>query len=159
MNLIPVKFSEVKFSQDDTEILVAYSLGSCVGVALWDPQCRAGGMAHVFLPYRLGNNQEPYGKYGETAVPYLISGLLSMGCKRENLEARIAGGANVISGLSSVFGDIGTMNIQAVREALSKEHIPVAGQHIGGNNGRTMRLYIDSGKVTVSSIHDVETEI
>ena len=158
MNLVPVGFCEVKFSKDDEAVLVAYSLGSCVAVSLWDPECRAGGMAHVFLPHKLRDTDEPLGKYGETAIPCLISGLLDMGCKKENLRAWIAGGANVIPSLVSPVGDIGAMNVRAVREALRKEGIRVAGEHLGGNYSRTMRLYISSGKVTVST-DEVAAEI
>ena len=139
--------------------MVAYSLGSCVGVALWDHELRAGGMAHVFLPYKLEGSDRSFGKYGETAVPYLVSRLLSVGCRRENLEAKIAGGANVLPDVSFTFGDIGMLNIQAVCESLAKENIPISGQDTGGDYGRTMRFYIDSGKVTISSTHHNEIEI
>jgi len=159
MKLVPVKLAQIKFSQDDTAVLVAYSLGSCVGVAMWDHEFRAGGMAHVFLPHKLRDAQESLGKYGETAIPYLISGLLDMGCKRENLQAWIAGGANVIPGLCSPLGDIGAMNVRAVREALKAAGIPVAGEDLGGSHSRTMRLYIGSGKVTVCSPDAVANEI
>jgi chemotaxis protein CheD len=176
---IPVRLSEIKFSYDETEVLVAYSLGSCVGVALWDPEYKVGGMAHVFLPYSrrrtgkgpvgeqgetvvpgfAGCNRRHIGKYGERAVPYLVSGLLKMGCRRENLMASIAGGASVIMGLSPPFGDIGLLNSLAVQESLTKEKIKIAGKDIGGNHGRTVRLYIGSGRVTVSSIHHPETDL
>jgi len=159
MNLVPVKLSEVKFSKDEAEVLVTYSLGSCVGVALWDPQCKAGGMAHVFLPHKSRNDDEPFGKYGDTAVPYLVSGLLDLGCKKENLQAWLAGGANVIPELATPWGDIGAMNARAVREALSKEGIRVAGERLGGNQSRTMGLYIGSGKVIVCPPDEVPTEI
>lgn len=159
MNLVPVGLREVKVSKDDADVLVAYSLGSCVGVALWDSKFKVGGMAHVFLPYKLEGGDRQFGKYGETAVPYLVSRLLGIGCRRENLEARIAGGANVIPDLSFPFGDIGLLNVKAVCESLSREKIPISGQDTGGRYGRTMRLYIDSGKVTISSTHHNEIKI
>ncbi len=159
VNLVSVNLSEIKFSNRDSDVLVAYSLGSCVGVALWDLQYRFGAMAHVMLPNRLGNGEEPPGKYAETAIPYLVSKFRRMGSKISNLEAKIAGGANINTNLSLVFGRIGDMNIKAVCNALSKEGISVLGKHVGGNDGRTMRLYIGSGRVTIYSAQDGETEI
>jgi len=208
LRCIQVGLSEIKFSQDETEVLVAYSLGSCVGVVLWDPEYRVGGMAYVFLPYSRaaanreplgksheaagplsfgggiepgdgielgdgiethvrrtrpapvpGGNGEPPGKYGEAAVKYLVARMLGLGCRRENLAAAIAGGASVIKGLSPPFGDIGSLNSQVVESTLIKERIRIAGKDTGGNHGRTVRLYIGSGKVTVSTIHHSEIEL
>ncbi len=202
LKCIQVGLSEIKFSQDETEVLVAYSLGSCVGVALWDAEYRLGGMAHVFLPYSRaaanreppgnsheepstfsldgtresgggikththemgpalvsGGNGEPPGKYGEAAVEYLVARMLGLGCRRENLTAAIAGGASVIKGLSPLFSDIGSLNSQVVESTLAKERIRITGKDTGGNHGRTVRLYIGSGKVTVSTIHHPEIEL
>lgn len=157
MNLIPVGCCEVKFSNDPEAVLVAHSLGSCVGVALWDHEVRAGGMAHVFLPHKSGDVDESPGRYGDTAVAHLVKGLIGLGCKKQNLRAWLAGGANVLPGLASTVGDVGAMNARAVREALRKEGISVAGEDLGGNCARTMRLYIGTGKVEVYSAHDGTT--
>lgn len=174
----PVKIAEIKVSNDHDELLVAYSLGSCVGVALWDPGCRAGGMAHVFLPsprqsnyiaasgnseiipgrFRPTEPNEQPGKYGTMAVSNLIHSLAKSGCKKERLVAVIAGGANVIPGLSSPFGDVGVMNLKAVEEALAVERVKVVGRDTGGNYGRSMYLYVDAGVVKIASISGPEKE-
>ena len=110
----------------------------------------------MFLPPEVGYDDPGQVRRDGHSMPDI--GLLDMGCKKENLRAWIAGGANVIPSLVSPVGDIGAMNVRAVREALRKEGIRVAGEHLGGNYSRTMRLYISSGKVTVST-DEVAAEI
>ena len=85
------------------EVLVCYSLGSCIGIALWDPVKRIGGMAHVLLPYSDGKvdaktiyDPKTAAKYGDIGVPYLISLMLVLGCQKERLQAKLAGGAQII---------------------------------------------------------------
>ncbi len=178
LRVTPVKIAEIKVSNSQDEILVAYSLGSCIGVCLWDPVCCAGGMAHVFLPRprqssyvaASGNSevipgffqpQEPNeqpGKYGTMAVSNLANLLVRIGCKRERLMAAIAGGANVIPGLSSPFGEVGMMNLKAVEQALADERIEVVGRDTGGNYGRSMYLYVSKGVVRVTSTTGPEKE-
>ena len=103
MNLVPVGFCEVKFSKDDEAVLVAIP-----SVHVWQWPCgilNAGqGDGSMCSCPKLRDTDEPLGKYGETAIPCLISGLLDMGCKKENLRAWIAGGANVIPSLVSPWG-------------------------------------------------------
>lgn len=168
--LIVVRLSEVKWSCREEDILVAYSLGSCVGLVLWDPVRKAGGMAHIFLPTAGGNSASAVsgdswsrdkmpGKYADLAVPYLISRLEEIGCRKERLVAKVAGGAHVIAGLSSPIGDVGALNVRLVEEMLRKAGIPIIGRDVGGTYGRTMRFYVKSGRVTISSVNHGEKDL
>lgn len=169
-SVIVVSLSEVKVSGSEGDVLVAYSLGSCVGVALWDPGTRLGGMAHVVLPSgsaRPGDDPgaetevDPAmpGKFGDTGVRYLASRLRDMGCDLRGLRAWVAGGAHVLKGLMWPAGDIGAANVKAVLEALKALSIPAPLTDVGGDYGRTMRLYTASGRVTVSSVGRSERDI
>ncbi|HOK64363.1 MAG TPA: chemotaxis protein CheD [Bacillota bacterium] len=177
--ITPVKIAETKVSRDKDEVLVAYSLGSCIGLALWDCKQRAGGLSHVFLPQprdfeyiaasgnsesgpgfvcKTRHNEQP-GKYGSTAVPHLVSELIKIGCRRHNLQAILVGGANVIPGLSSPFGQIGQLNLQAVKGALAMEGIKIVGEDTGGNHGRSIYFNLNSGVVKVTSVTRPEKEL
>lgn len=171
-DLIVVGLAEVKVSTRTEEVLVAYSLGSCVGVALWDPVAVAGGLAHVVLPSRTGmlvsgrsacsgRPDEPGspGKYADAAVPYLISRLRENGCETNRLRAWVAGGAHVLRGLEWPFTDIGLANARAVVEALKALGVAPPRKDVGADYGRTMRLHVADGRVTVSSIGRTEREI
>jgi len=170
--LIVVRLSEVKWSGRQEDVLITYSLGSCVGLTLWDPVSRTGGMAHVFLPSSKDwfgppgpgiHGEEDCvmpGKYADLAVPYLVSALGEAGASVHRLEAKMAGGAHVIGSLSSsTVGGIGALNVQALEASLARWGIPVTAKDVGGSYGRTMRLFVGSGKVKVSSVNHGEREL
>ncbi len=166
-NPVVVGLSEVKIADGEADVLVAYSLGSCVGLALWDPISKVGGMAHVVLPSSAGtlsaaalpvrasqsaDSVATPGKYADTAVPHLVQRLERAGCQVPRLRAWIAGGAHVLKGLMWPTGDIGAANVKAVLEALSSAGISAPRMDVGEDYGRTMRLYVPTGRTTVSTV-------
>ncbi|MGI6662224.1 MAG: chemotaxis protein CheD [Bacillota bacterium] len=167
-----VGLAEVKWSVLPEDVLVAFSLGSCVGVALWDPVLRAGAMAHVMLPSSRGRKSpkngvdagltprfEKPGKYADTAVEYAVRCLTAIGAEPSRMMVRMAGGAHVIPGFTLPGGDIGTANIRAVSEAIERLGLPEPRKDVGGDYGRTMRLYVGEGRATVYSVSRGEREI
>ena len=79
------------------EDLVAYSLGSCVGICLWDPIAKVAAMAHVVLPTAPAGPVALPGKFGDTAVPALLEALTRAGAQKSRLQCKIAGGAAVLA--------------------------------------------------------------
>jgi chemotaxis protein CheD len=173
-NLVAVGLSDVKIARGEEDVLVAYSLGSCVGLALWDPVTKIGGMAHVVLPSSSGTMMGAVvpqraavatadgtapGKHADTAVPWLVQLLLEAGCQTSRLKSWIAGGAHVLKGLSRPSGDIGQSNVKAVLEAAGKMGLRAPASDVGEDYGRTMRLYVSSGRATVSSVGRPEREL
>lgn len=169
---IAVGLSEVRVSLAKDEILVAYSLGSCVGLVLWDPVVKAGGMAHVVLPssgrtiISRGNPGMPDGevawvpgKYADTAVPHMVQRLRALGCRADRLRTWVAGGAHVLKGLMWPAGDIGAANVKGVLDAMEKLGLPPPSADVGEDYGRTMKLYVQEGRVTVSSVGRGERDI
>lgn len=172
-NSLVVGLAEVKWSVLPEDVLVAFSLGSCVGVALWDPVLKAGAMAHVMLPSssrgrkpaengvdacRISRFEKP-GKYADTAVEYAVRCLTAIGAEPSRMVVWMAGGAHVIPGFTLPTGDIGAANIRAVSEALKRLGLPEPRQDVGGDYGRTMRLYVGEGRATVYSVSRGEKEI
>lgn len=136
-------------------VLITLGLGSCVGVTLYDPVQRVGGLLHIMLPkmsdFTRGRTKPA--KFADTGIPLLLQEVLKLGANRRFLEAKIAGGAQMFSGLDKSFVlDMGKRNIDAVRETLRELRIRIAAEDVGGNNGRTMMLYTATGRVVIRTL-------
>jgi chemotaxis protein CheD len=142
------------------EDLVAYSLGSCVGICLWDPFAKVAAMAHVVLPTAPAGHVNLPGKFGDTAVPAMLEALMRAGAQKSRLQCKIAGGAAVLAiGGGGSLPKIGDRNVEAVKAALAKVHLRILGEQTGGNQGRTVRLEPPSGRVLVRTVRGSETEL
>lgn len=160
--VLPVGLGEIRVSREKEAVLVCYGLGSCVGIALYDPVVRVAGMVHVVLPdSSQGRGHEAPGKFADTAVPALLSELVALGANRSRLNCRIAGGARMlsVSGGSMAKLDIGARNGEAVRAALEQARVPVAAADMGGNYGRTVSLFVTTGRVLVSTVGRGEKDL
>jgi|UniRef100_A0A7V3YFC7 chemotaxis protein CheD len=144
---IAVGMAEYRVSNDPEDVLCVLGLGSCVGVCLYDPVRRIGGMAHVLLPEHLPGQSNPF-KFADTAVPALLAEVEKAGASRRNILAKISGGAKMFSGADTLF-DIGKRNAEAVREALKVLGIPLKGEDIGGNRGRSIFFYLEDGRLEI----------
>ena len=138
--------------QDDT--LVTVGLGSCVAVLLHDPEARVGGLAHFLLPTpalsRLDSNPA---KFPQTAIPRLIELMVAEWAKAQRITARLAGGASMFAALAPP-GTIhmGERNLVAARQVLNAHGVPLVGEAVGGDFGRTVRLRVHDGTVEVSTV-------
>ncbi|MCL1936541.1 MAG: chemotaxis protein CheD [Defluviitaleaceae bacterium] len=135
-------------------VITTIGLGSCVGIALYDETTKIGGMAHVMLPSskKIKNNSNR-AKFVDTAVIDLIAKMKRMGSKPTNLKAKIAGGAQMFSIVTSNENmKIGDRNIEATLEILKELKIPIIGKDLGQNYGRTIELHTIDGKLFVKTI-------
>jgi chemotaxis protein CheD len=146
-----------RYAVSDTEVvLVSLSLGSCVGVTLYDREKKVGAMAHVMLP-RLWNTdrvKEDYNiyKFADVVIPKMIEEMQKKGCSLQRITAKIAGGAHMFPGISEAeVMDIGKQNTATVSEELEKLGIKITGSEIGGHVGRTVRFNTNTGEVTVKT--------
>jgi chemotaxis protein CheD len=132
-------------------ILTTQALGSCVGIALWDPTRQTGGMAHVMLPSSEDTRMEGrLQRFATHAVPELIAVLESEGSSRRRLVAKIAGGAAMFKGDSMLAG-IGARNIEEVRRQLHLAGVRLRAEDTGGDYARTIELHLDTGILLVRS--------
>lgn len=116
-------------------------LGSCIGLAIYDPDARIAGMAHVLLPESGGRPRGALpGKYGDHAVECLIEGLLAHGAARARLRAKIAGGARMFDHALDYRRDVGAANVAAVEAALAQGGVPLQARHVGGGLGRRVEF-------------------
>jgi len=96
-------------------------------------------------------------KFADTAIVELVKGMESMGAKRSRIVAKIAGGAQMFSGLtSSSIANIGQRNVAAVKETLAELKIPIVGEDVGKDYGRTLFFYPEDGRVRIKSANKGE---
>ena len=122
-------------------------LGSCVAVCLWDRVARRGGMNHIMLPLWNGEGLATP-KYGNIAMEKLLAKVLSIGCRRENVVAKVFGGANV-SGTGLEVFMIGGRNITLATQMLEEFRIVVVAKDVGGRVGRKIIMNSETGVVLV----------
>lgn len=148
-----VGIAEYKIAQSP-ELLTAYGLGSCVGVAVYDSRLKTGGLAHVMLPSsRLHSAAVHPGKYADTALEAVVGEMEKAGCRRQSLAAKIVGGANMFSGVAQNPVPIGLRNVSAVREKLREMGIPIVGEEVGGTHGRTILFHLETGRVEIRELN------
>ena len=121
------------------ERLMCIGLGSCVGIAIYDQSCGVGGLAHAMLPkYEEGRDKNNASKYADSSIMLMVDELVERGANRSLLRAKMAGGAQMFSFISSDTLNIGQRNSQVARETLKMERIPLIGEETGGTKGRTV---------------------
>ncbi len=140
-----VRMGEMVVSTTPTEELVARGLGSCIGLAIVERKAGVAGLAHIVLPESHPGGEPA--KFADTAVPALVEALRHTGAAVRRMEAVIAGGARMFDMSGGL--DIGARNEQAVREALSRAKVPLRAGETGGSRGRTIRVCVGEGTVTV----------
>jgi chemotaxis protein CheD len=156
-NMRAVPIGEIIVSDAAEDVLVAYGLGSCVAVCLYDPAAQVGGMLHALLPSapsHNGNNPTPSAKFVDQGTPLLVESLLRLGARRTRLIAQLCGGAQVLSAPSFDDGvlNIGQRNVLAAEAALRAARLRIHAQDTGGCSGRTVKLHVANGRVTVKSL-------
>jgi chemotaxis protein CheD len=137
---------------DDT--LITVGLGSCVAILLYDAEARVGGMAHILLPSpALSRKDSNPAKFPQTAVPRLLELMAANGAKPQRITARLAGGASMFAALAPP-GTIqmGERNLVAARQVLNTHRVPLVGEAVGGDFGRTVRLRVCDGRVEISTV-------
>ena len=144
---VVVRMGELVASASAGDVLVCVGLGSCIGLALVCRRGRACGLAHIVLPDSGGREADRPAKFAERAVPALIAALLPYGGRLGTLEAVLVGGAQMFNAGTGM--DIGARNEAAVRAELLRAGIPVTATATAGSVGRTVRVHVASGNVTV----------
>ena len=119
-------------------------LGSCVAVCIWDPQRGVGGATHYLLPHRVSGNNASV-RFGNCAIDQLLCALLKMGAERQNLQAKVFGGACIFSGFRRLEEQLGTKNVEVAVQMLGEAAIPVITHDVGGPKGRKLIFNTDSG--------------
>lgn len=135
-------------------VITTLGLGSCIGLTLYDPVTKIGGMVHYMLPdsTKVKNNSN-IAKFGDTGIDELLKRVVAAGASRTRLVAKIAGGAKMfeVSGLSDI-GNIGARNAEAAKIKLKQLGIRLVAEDTGLNYGRTVELHCDTGEFYIKAV-------
>jgi chemotaxis protein CheD len=149
---VVIDISDAKVSNDPSDVLVTYSLGSCIGVCLYDPAIHTGGMLHYQLPTSKMDAERAQAKpfmFADTGMKLLLAKLVSMGVSTKRMQVRLAGGATMATGPQGF--DIGKRNYLAIRKILWSSGMMIDAEDVGGSSARNLYMSIADGSVTVRS--------
>ncbi|WHH58960.1 chemotaxis protein CheD [Petroclostridium sp. X23] len=152
-NLIKVGMADLNTTKCPG-VLTTLGLGSCVGIALYDRVTKVGGLAHIMLPNSTQvKNNSNRAKFADTAIYDLLDMMINLGAKKNNITAKLAGGAQMFSfSQANDIMKIGQRNAAASKEILNKLTIPIIAEDTGGNYGRTIELDTVTGLLMVKTI-------
>jgi chemotaxis protein CheD len=139
---------EFAITYDHDDMPITTLLGSCVGVMLYDNVVRVKGMNHFLLPSSCAQGESC--RFGLYAMETMLNEMYKLGCKKENLTAKIAGGATILQDLTE---NIGERNVMFARSFCRSEGIRVISESVLGNNGRVVMLDNDFKTVAKSIIN------
>lgn len=148
---IAVGLGEISVTRDPSKSLACFGVGSCISLCAYDPISKVAGMAHIVLPESNHDSRESHStKYADIAIPQLLEEMCKLGAVKSRLVVKLAGGAQMITSAGfSDFLEMGTRNLEMTIRTLSKEGIRPSAADIGGNQGRSIWLSVDSGEVRV----------
>jgi len=135
-------------------VITTIGLGSCVAIALYDPSTRVGALAHVLLPDEsMSRDRSNPAKFPATVMPIVLDEMRRLGASRRKIQAKIAGGASMFANLLTTNSiNIGERNVAAVRAVLSAAKVPIVGEDVGSDHGRSVYLFVADGRVEVRSL-------
>ncbi len=138
-------------------------LGSCVGIAIRDPQTKIGGLAHIMLPdsTAMRNGHLNVAKFADTGIVELVRQMEKLGALRMRMVAKIAGGATMFpfNGSGVNVGQVGDRNVEATKAKLRELKIPILAEDTGKNYGRTVIFYPETGDYVIRAVGKAESVI
>ena len=149
---LTVGISDMKVSSEKNDVIVTYSLGSCIGLSLYDPVVQVGGIVHCMLPLSKIDPARAAAMplmFTDTGSSRLIEAILQRGARTPRLIAKVAGAAKLLDNGTTF--NIGARNQVVLRKVLWKNKIIIAKEETGGTRARTMSLYLDTGKTILRS--------
>ena len=152
MGLIVVDIADLKVSSNPEAVLVTYALGSCVAAIVYDPALKAGGMIHYMLPQSSASPEKAVERpamFADTGIPMLFHAMYALGCKKQNLVVKVAGGGALYD--DNGHFAIGERNYTILRKMFWKAGVMITAEDVGGSKSRTARLFLDTGRCTVTS--------
>jgi chemotaxis protein CheD len=147
---VVIGLAELAVSNNRSAILTTYSLGSCVGIAIYDPVVRVGGLLHAMLPDSAldpAKAQAHPGMFVDTGMAALLRAAGQMRADKRRLRIYLAGGAQIMDD-HNLF-NIGGRNLAAIGECLRRENLALHADQVGGHVNRTIGLSIETGRVSL----------
>lgn len=146
---IKVGIADMKVARREG-LLITYALGSCIGITLYDPAIKLGGLLHIMLPSAESARMDNVYKFADTGIVEMLRKMQAFGGVKSRYICKIAGGAKMFE-MQGNLGNIGQRNIENVQNMMRREQIRIARQDVGANYARTMSLDVADGVVKVRS--------
>lgn len=150
MSDLIVGISDIKISNNLNDVIITYALGSCIGIAVYDPVARVGGLLHYMLPdsnLDVRKAKDIPAMFADTGIPSLFKACYSLGAEKRRMIVKAAGGASILDDTN--FFRIGQKNIMAMRKIFWKNNVMINTEDTGANHNRTVRLEMATGKTFV----------
>ncbi len=142
----------MKVSNDPNSELITYSLGSCIGVAIYDAAAKVGGLLHFMLPDSALDKRKAQSKpfmFADTGIPRLFKSAYELGGNKGRMRVIVTGGSQVLD--QQGFFNIGKRNQMAVRKIFHRNNVIIDCSDVGGNANRTLRLAIRDGQTVLKT--------
>ncbi len=150
--MIKVGMADLKICKAP-DALTTIGLGSCIGIAIYDPSTKISGLAHIMLPDSTAiRNNSNIAKFADTGIQKLYDDMIKAGANKMKLVAKIAGGAKMfeMGGSSSI--NVGLRNAEASRAKLKQLGVRLVAEDCGLNYGRTVELYSETGEYHIKAV-------
>ncbi|SDZ94068.1 MULTISPECIES: chemotaxis protein CheD [Selenomonas] len=159
-DLIRVGMADYKVGSAPSTI-ISYGLGSCIGISLYDPQTKVGGLLHIMLPDSTqARPTDNPAKFADTGLPLMLKDVLALGAVKTRLVAKIAGGAQMFAFQNATdIMRVGSRNAEAAKKILKDQGIKIIAEDTGGTYGRTVSIDLNTGVYKVKTIDKGEKEI
>lgn len=145
-----VDIADMQVTDEPRNTLVTYSLGSCIGVVIWDSRRHIGGMLHYMLPDSSISREKAESRpamFANSGIPLLFRSAYAFGATKKSLTVKIAGGSQLLDDKGTF--NIGKRNYAMLRKIFWKNGILIESEHVGGSISRTLRLNVQTGRVTI----------
>ena len=152
MSELIVGISDLKVSNNPGDILITYALGSCIGVTVFDPKARVGGLLHFMLPdSTLDSNKAKTtpAMFADTGITLLFKSCYAIGAEKKRMIVKVVGGASILDDTN--YFRIGQKNITAMRKIFWRNNVLIDGEDTGENFNRTVKLELSSGRCILKS--------
>ncbi len=158
--LIRVGMADYKVGKAPATV-ISYGLGSCIGISLYDPQQKVGGLLHIMLPDSTqARGSDNPAKFADTGLPLMLKDVLALGASKTRLVAKIAGGAQMFAFANATdVMRVGARNAEAAKKMLKDLGIKLIAEDTGGTYGRTVSINLDNGDYIVKTVNKGETVI
>ena len=148
-----VGVSDFRVTDNPGETVITYALGSCLGIGVYDPTIKVGGLLHVMLPLSKVDPEKAKRKpamYVDTGLELLLNSMYDLGARKRNLVISVAGGASMKRSEGEDYFKIGKRNFTVLRKLLWKNGFMITNQDVGGSSARTMALRMGDGQVMIN---------
>jgi chemotaxis protein CheD len=152
MSDLVVSISDIKVSNNPEDVLITYALGSCIGVAVFDPFAKVGGLLHFMLPDSALDPDKAKtvpAMFADTGITLLFKSCYAFGAEKKRMIVKVAGGASILDDTN--YFRIGQKNITAMRKIFWRNNVLIDGEDTGKNCNRTVKLELSNGRCILKS--------